>query len=275
MNFFTRSTTLFSFALTLSLAATSTFAVTVKYELKNLQSNNGWIHYPDLDFSNATSAILTVEKRDPYSEPQIKSLDITFPNAAKLSAKDFKQVNVDGSGHRAVVDDAWIYRQVIVDIHGINFYDPQSHLTIDVAVSEKQGFINPENQERGEHILLAHGQLKDITTSKIVDTGSAVVNGKRANLSLKNRLAISPSGAGSFAIDVLWMGKGENTIYVDSGFTPNYFDFVTPIALILEDLTSPEGPMIKVTAKDYNGNQIEGQPLRLKALLEQAYGPQP
>jgi hypothetical protein len=275
MNFFTRSTALFSCALAFSLTAASSFAVTVKYEVENLQSNNGWISYPGLDFSNATSATLSVEKDSPGVEPRLKSLDITFPNAAKLSAKDFKKV--DGFIYRAVVDDAWIYRQVIVDLHGADFNNPNGYLTIDVAVSERQGFINPENEERGEHILLAHGQLKDVTTSKVVDTGSAVVNGKRANLSLKSRLGVpapeAGSGEGGFAIDVLWLGRGEKTIYLPSGFPQQHFDFITPIRLVLEDLTSPDGPMIRVVAKDDHGYEISNPPFRLKQLLDQAYGP--
>lgn len=274
MNFFTRSATLLS----LLLATASSFAVTVKYELRDIQSNNGWISYPGLDFSNATSAVLTVEKTTPESEPQLKSLDITFPNAAKLAARDFKKV--DGFMYRAAVNDAWIYRQVLVDIHGFDFnYPGNAHITIDVAVSERVGFINPENEERGEHLLLAHGSLKDITATKVIDTGSAIINGKRANLSLKNRLAIpSPEaggGEGGFAIDVLWMGRGEKTIYINSGFPPNYYDFITPTGLVLEELTSPEGPMIGVIARDHNGHVMPSPMFRLKELLEQAYGPQP
>lgn len=271
MNLFSRGITLFS----LLLATASSFAVTVKYELRDLQSNNGWIHYPGLDFSNATSAVLVVEKTDAYTEPKIKSLDITFPNAAKLSARDFKMVN---GMYRAVVDDAWIYRQVIVDLHNPNFHDPyHSNVAIDVAVSERIGLLNPENEERGEHILLAHGQLKDITSSKVVDTASVIVNGKKANLSLKSRLGFpSPEaggGPGGFVIDVLWMGKGEKTIYIDAGFSPNQYDFITPIGLVLEDINSSQGPMIGVIAKDEHGNQIPSPLLRLKDLLEQAYGP--
>lgn len=273
MNLFTRSAALLS----LLLVTASSFAVTVKYEVRNLQSNNGWIHYPDLDFSNATSAILTLEKTDPHTDAQLKSVDITFPNAAKLSAKDFKKVN---GIYRAIVNDAWIYRQIVVDVHSWDFnHANNSYVTIDVAVSEKIGLINPENEERGENLLIAHGQLSDITTSKVVDTASAIINGKRANLSLKSRMgAPSPEaggGEGGFAIDVLWMGRGEKTIYINSGFPQNHYDFVTPVGLVLEELTSSAGPTIRVTAKDYQGNTLSTPPVRLRELLDQAYGPQP
>lgn len=274
MNLFTRSFTLLS----LLLATASSVAVTVKYELRDLQSNNGWIQYPGLDFSNATSAVLVVEKTDPYTTPQIKSLDITFPNASKLSARDFK--SVDGYIYRAIVDNAWIYRQVVVDLHNPNFNDLQNaSVIIDVAISERIGLLNQENEERGEHILLAHGQLKDITSSKVVDTASVIVNGKKANLSLKSRLGFpSPEaggGPGGFVLDVLWMGRGEKTIYIDAGFSPNQYDFITPIGLVLEGVNSSEGPMIGVIAKDEHGNQIPSPLYRLRDLLEQAYGPLP
>jgi hypothetical protein len=274
MNFFNRTAILLS----LLLVTPSSFAVTVKYELRDIQSNNGWIHYPGLDFSNATSALLTIEKTSPETEPQLKSLDITFPNAAKLSVKDFKKV--DGFTYRAFVNNAWIYRQVSVDVSIFdlnNFHNPS--ISIDVAISEGAGFINPEGEEQGEQIFQVYGFLRDITSTKVIDNGSVIINGKRANLLLKNRLGVpSPEaggGAGGYTSDVLWMGKGEKTIYIPSDFPPNYYDFITPTGLVLEELTSPEGPMIGVIARDHNGNVIPSPMFRLKELLEQAYGPQP
>lgn len=272
MTLFIRTATLVS----LLLATTSSFAITTKYELRDLHSHNGWINYPGLDFSNATSAVLTIEKTTPEMEPQLKSLDVTFPNAAKLSAKDFKRVN---GVYRAIVSDAWIYRQIVVDVLIPDFNNINNNfINIDVAISEKVGFINPQNEERGEHLLMIDGLTHDITSSKIVDTASAIINGKRANLSLKSRLSAplpeAGGGEGGYAIDVLWMGRGEKTIYIHSGFPQNYYEFITPVGLILEELTAPEGPMISVTAKDPQGNLIPSPPFRLKELLDQAYGPQ-
>ena len=269
-------TTLLASAL---LAATVAQAKTFKYELTDLHSNNGFINYPGLDFNNATSAILTVTQDSPEAQAKISSLEIKFPQASKLVARDFQ--NVDGNMYRALVNDAWIYRQVVVNLNSPDL-NPYNHapVNIEVNVSEKAGFINPEGEAQGQPVLMSFGMLNDITPAKTVDTASVIMNGKRLNLALSSNLsgpsANSMGGPGGFVIDATWMGKGQQKLYINSGFPQEFFGFVTPIALILDELDGPEGKeyMLSVQAKDHNGVEIPSPMMPLKDLLEQAYGPQ-
>lgn len=87
MNIFARSLGI----TVMALASVTTYAKTFKYDLLNVHSFNGVVHYPTLDFGQAKSAVLTVNK-DPLSpDVQISSLEVTFPNAAKLLATGFKK----------------------------------------------------------------------------------------------------------------------------------------------------------------------------------------
>jgi hypothetical protein len=55
-----------------------------------------------------------------------------------------------------------------------SFYDAlhsqNNPIFIEVSVSEKNAFINPENDIKGEPLFLANGTIRDITPSTIADT---------------------------------------------------------------------------------------------------------
>lgn len=139
-----------------ALASTSSVAKTYKYDFVGIHSNSGFIQYPGLDFNQPKTVALTVNK-DPLSpEVTINSLEITFPNAAKLLATGFKKLeNTDI--YRAVVNDVWVYRQIIVDVRGADFNLTQiTHPLIEVSVSEKSVFIRPETDIKG-HPLFSIG----------------------------------------------------------------------------------------------------------------------
>lgn len=259
------------------VASASSYAKTFTYEVKDLMSHNGTISYPGLDFNAASSAVLTVYQASAETEPQIETLKLSFPNATTLVVRDFKKV--DGMIHRAVVDDAWIYRQLIVNVHGsdLNPYN-NNQFHIEVKVSEKAGFINTAGEERGETVLMAFGMLQDITPAKVADVASAIVDGKRVNLSLSSKLGVPVTGGeGGFIIDANWFGKGQKKLYVNSGFPQQHFGFIEPIRLVIEEVDLPDGKdqLITLFAKDPMGGEIAAPSVRLRELLDQAYGPQP
>ena len=276
MNFIARSLgiTLMAFA------STTTYAKTFKYDLLNVHSANGFVHYPELDFNAVKSAVLTVNK-DPHSpEVQISSVEVTFPNAAKLLATGFKQTEL--GTWRAVVNDVWIYRQVIVDIRDIDFNHAMPNpVSIEVSVSEKSDFIRPE-ADSGRHPLFhVDGILRDITASKVVDTASAIVEGKRVNLSLKENLSFASPDAQvngpreGFVVDALWMGKGQKTLYIPAPVPNSEFDRYSAIALVLEELNGPEGKEYAFSIKfvDASGGETQTPFQPLKPLLDAAFNP--
>jgi hypothetical protein len=261
-----------------ALASTTTYAKTFKYDLLGVHSFNGVIHYPELDFDQVKSAVLTINK-DPLSpDVQISSVEITFPNAAKLLATGFKKTEF--GTWRAAVNDAWIYRQVIVEVRETDFNNAgPMPVSISVSVSEKSVFIQPEEDPKGHPLFNVEGVLRDITTNKIVDTESVIIDGKRLNLSLKENLTFAAPDVQingtreGFVIDTLWMGKGQKTLYVPAPVPQSEFDRYTAIGLVMEEVNGPVGKeyFFSVKFTDSIGGEQLTPNLPLKYLLDTAY----
>lgn len=267
-----------------SLISATTYAKTFKYDLTGLHSQQGYIHYPDLNFSQAKSAIFTINKDPLTPELQISSLEVTFPNAAKLTATGFKKV--ENNLYRAVVNDVWIYRQVIVDVRDLDFNHQPSAPFIEVYVSEKSAFIQPEiiTDSRGENIFSANGVLRDITAAKIADTAVTTIEGKKLTLSLKDLLTYAPYDSQingtreGFVIDALWQGKGQKTIYVRAPAPLEEFDRYTAIGLTITEHDLPSGKeysfSIKYKEEGFNG-ELSTPEQPLKPLLDSAFNSNP
>lgn len=280
MNKFTRSLGVVLFG----LLSTSTYAKTFKYDLTALNAYQGPASYPKLNFNQVKSAVFTINKDPLTPELQISSLEVTFPNATKLLATGFKKI--EPNLYRAVVDGAWIYRQVIVDVRELDFTRPAAHPLIEVYVSEKSAFIQPEiiTDSRGENLFHVNGILRDITTAKIADTAIATVDNKKLTLSLKDLLSYAPLESQvngpreGFVIDALWQGKGQKTIYIPAPASLEEFDRYTAIGLTLteRDLISGKEYFFSIRYKDegFNGElNTPEQPLR--PLLNSAFNSNP
>ncbi|PUA30310.1 MAG: hypothetical protein B0W54_07330 [Cellvibrio sp. 79] len=273
-----------------SLISATTYAKTFKYDLNALSSFQGPIHYPNLNFNQAKSAIFTVNK-DPLSpEFQISSLEVSFPEAAKLVATGFKKI--EPNLYRAVVNDIWVYRQVIVDVKDVDFNRPQFNSPqIAVYISEKSAFIQPETNTdfRGEPLFNVHGMIRDVTPAKIADTAVTTVSGKKLTLSLKDLLTYIapgpynggdfPQGPGEgFVIDALWQGKGQKTIFIPAPVPVEEFDRYTAVALTLTERPSPFGTeyFFSIKYKEEGSTSEFNTPEQpLKPLLDNLYGVTP
>lgn len=278
MNRFSRS-----MAVTLlSVISVSSYAKTFKYELTNIHSGNGEVTYPNLEFSQAQSAVFTINKDPLNTDLQISSVEIAFPNAAKLLATGFKKVNHDT--YRAVVNNAWIYRQVFVDIRGVDFNSPQEGAPIiEAFISEKFAFNQPEIDPTGAHLFHLHGEgLRDITLSKVADMASVTLDGKRLTLSLKSNLSFAPSGEPmsghnkGFVVEALWMGKGQKTMYIPAPFPAEDYDGIEAIGININEHAAPNGSEYTVVIKfrDQNGHEIFTPEFPLPHLIGEVYGQQ-
>ena len=278
MNKFARTLAVTAF----SIISASSYAKTFKYELIDVHSNNGEIIYPGLDFGQAQRAVLTVDKDPLTPEVQVTSVEINFPATTRLLATGFKKINYDT--YRAVVNDAWIYRQLYVDIRGVDFNRPQSNSPmIETFISEKSMFIQPDADPAGRHLFVAHGiSLRDITPARVVDTASVVLAGKHLTLSLKNNLSFAAMDAPingpreGFVIDALWMGKGQKTLYVPAPVPFEEFDALEAIGININERPAPEGSeyTVVIKFKDQQGYEVLTPEIPLMHILEGAYGPQ-
>ncbi len=265
-----------------SILSASTYAKTFEYDFTAINSFPGPIQYPNLNFNQPKSAVFKVNK-DPLSpDVQINSLEVSFPNAAKLVATGFKKIEPDL--YRAIVDDAWIYRQVFVDVRGADFNRPlQSNPRIEVSVSEQSAFIQPEVVPKGQPLFTVNGILRDITVAKIADVATTTIDTKLLTLSLKDTLSYASAESPvngpreGFVIEALWQGKGQKTIYVPAPIPQEDFDRLTAIAITIREITIPGGKdyFFSIKYKEENGSERITNEQLLRPLLNNAFGTTP
>lgn len=263
---------------TLSLAVfvVSAEAKNIKYEFTDMNSNSGYVYYPRLDLNSAKSVIVNVVKNPPLFETQLSSVEITFPNAAKMTATNFKLVG--GNTFRAVVNGAWIFKEVIVELDAFSL-EPRRNSAVNVYVSERTAFINPQAEAVSPDTLLfsVRGMVRDITPIRIVDNASLLIAGKKVTLSLRDRPQVNPapwngsSRPDGFVVDVLWYGRGTKSVYLEAPIPYPEFDSVEVIALVINGTTDIDRT-ISVKFKDRHGFEMTSQPVQLQPLLDQTYG---
>lgn len=276
MNMFIRLFYLASLMLLANLVNAKTF----KYELINVYANEGYeLRYPGLELNSVKSAAFAVSKDPLLPDWQLNSLEINFNKAAKLTATGFKKVS--HNTYRAVINDVWIYRQLIVDVKETDlnaFRSPLVH--IEVYVSEKNVFNQPEVNQQGQLLLTVAGSLQDVSPNKIIDTGFITLDGKRVNFSLRERPGILLNNGNSqegFLIDVLWMGKGQKTIALPL-YPKEDFDQFDAIALIIEEIDGDFGAkeqVLSVKYKDLHNSELMTWRQPIRPLLNAAYGVMP
>ena len=265
-----------------SMLSASSYAKTFEYDFTAINSLPGPIQYPNLNFNQPKAVVFKVNK-DPLSpDVQINSLEVSFPNAAKLVATGFRKIEPDL--YRAIVDDAWIYRQVFVDVRGVDFNRPlQSNPRIEVSISEQAGFIQPEVAPKGQPLFSVNGILRDITVAKIADVATTTIDSKPLTLSLKDTLTYAPvenqinGPREGFAIEALWQGKGQKTIYVPVPVPQEDWDRLTAIAITIKEMTIPGGKdyFFSIKYKEENGIERTTNEQLLRPLLNTVFGTTP
>jgi hypothetical protein len=280
MNFVARTTCMIILAITANVG----YAKTFKYELTNIHSSEGYeVKYPGLELNNIKSATLTVNKDPLLPDWQLNSLEITFNTAAKLTATGFKKVS--HNTYRAVVNDVWVFRQLIVDVKetDLNIYQ-NPFVNIQVSVSDKYAFNVPELDSQGHELFHVAGAIRDISPIKIIDTASIILDNKRVNFSLRERPGILIVGSDGpeqsrkegFLVDVLWMGKGQKTVSLYISSSLEYYPQLDAIALVIEERDGYFGTkeqVMYVKYKDVNGAEMFTSPTPIRPLLESVYGP--
>jgi hypothetical protein len=270
MNILARFLTFFFAVLALSAEAKTT-----KYDLEEMHSNPGHVHYPKLDLANAQSVVLTVNRNAPLYEPQLVSLEITFPTATKLTVTNFKLVD---NKYRAVVNGAWIYKEIIIEVEAPPRFT-QGISMISAYVSERTAFIDPQTENQNQEGLLFTilGNLRDITAVRYVDTVAVALSGKKVTFSLRDRPQVNANpGPGNlmdgFVVDVLWYGRGTKTLHVQAPIAPWDFDSIEVIAIVINGVSDFDRTL-SIKFKDRNGTEMISGPTLIKNWLEQAYGP--
>ncbi|HWV15591.1 MAG TPA: hypothetical protein VN030_09160 [Cellvibrio sp.] len=262
------------FPLMVVLSTISVKAVASVYDLQGLLIDRGEVEYRNISFdqhSNSNSAVLTVTKKErAYGESNdvdsLDSLVITFPELEKLVVKNFRKL--DDRRFRAVVANFWIYKEVIVEVRVSEWYT-DANVDIEVYVSEKGVFVNPENGSKGLRILNAHGSLRDVTPTRVADIEKTILEGKSISLSLRDRVSVFDRYNAGFVVNTSWLGHGNKDIIVGKNDFPlSEADFIAPIAIVIEN-AGQDGPLVKVKYRRENDAPFEyTYPQRLLDLLK-------
>ncbi len=213
--------------------------------------------YPNLDLNSISKVKLTSNGEFSPLSTQLLRAEFDFPNANKIIATNFKKI---GDTYRSIVKNAWIYKEIIVDITPRENLRPQGEFSANIYVREESSNLNDMKNAPGVLIYEYNGLMIDKTYNPTADSTSVIIDGKRAYIKLHQRFAINERGSRQgFFVTVNWLGHGESDIIIQGG---SYGD--TAIAFLTETLAGggTERVVYSIRYKDSLGNIHEtGQDL--------------
>ncbi|MBL4799323.1 MAG: hypothetical protein JKY50_18115 [Oleispira sp.] len=218
--------------------------------------------YPNLDLNSISKVKLTSNGESSPLETQLLRVEFDFPNANKIIATNFKKI---GDTYRSVVKNAWIYKEIIVDITPRSVFRSHGEFTANIYVREQSSNLNDMNNAPGIQIYEYNGLMMDKTYNKTADSTSVIIDGKRAYIKLHQRWAINERGSRQgFLISVNWLGHGEFDRIIPGGTHSD-----TAIAFLTETITGggEERVVYSIRYKDSLGNIHETGPDLLDSLF--------
>lgn len=272
---------LFRTVLFLSLLITTQFtqAQTSTYQV-NFPAWNYQPLYQNLDLNGPTQITITTTLNsnpytNPYPFPTISSVEMKFPYAKTFTATNF---SFDGFVSRAVVEGAWVFNKVLVEIEGSPEIQPGNSIQVRLYVMEGESFTNPMF---GQNIFMyeANGPVEDITKNKLADTETVTFDGKALTLDLQQSPRASCCMGEGFVVNALWLGHGEGTFYMPTPFPATEYARAKAVALNLQPEPMPDGNTEYSISINYQMDEyapIETTPFEpLRMYLDQAIPPLP
>lgn len=256
--------------LTTVLSAGFIQAATMQYTVQPDQANYTG-SYPNLDlFSlNQIKVTATTNDNDPFEPAAVTRVELVFDNATNLVATNFKQDQFDMT-QRSIVNNAWIYRSLLVEVSA----DPEmlegSPFQVNLAVVESNNYLNNLTTMTPPWFIFdAQGLLTDVSTVKIADVARTNLDGKAVTLKLEQKPS-SLGGQPVFNIQSSWLGHGDKDLELFSG-AGGPVSGLTAIALIISEVSGPMGVEVEVAVEyeDAFGMRSISMPENLRYLLEQ------
>ncbi|WP_341501872.1 hypothetical protein [Gallaecimonas sp. GXIMD4217] len=262
-----------------TLFSTSALADGRHYELA-YPSGSAYPLFPGLDLQQLSSGQLESRQLDTNPQGQPTRLTLGFGKAGQLVATGFQRINdgydpYDPYGgeptYRALVEDAWVFREVVVELRYPALHD-EAQVNIRVFVPEMSSRTAPLAEIHGPDLYQGQAMLDDVTPSYDVDVATAIAqDGKAVTLRLQNQVNVGTPGTDGFMVKTLWMGQGESAFYVQ----PYYGDplRISPMGLELTSIPGPQGEQfeLRIKYRDESGQVQFTDPQPLDALLSQAY----
>jgi len=264
-----------------TLITNNTFAETfiskIDYSSDNYNYNDSYNYnllYQNLDLHQLDSIEVTAVNSEDNLELELSSLKLVFPNATDLVVSSFSRVD---STYTAIVQNAWVIRQLMVEVVTDKGLFEGNKLTARVYVVELSNNLNNTDLSSyidiGPKMLDISGTLVDLTANTVADEVNINVDGKNLNLRLYQRPASKVNGQG-FVIDANWFGHGEAGWVVSTPFSPvEYLNFKA-VSITVDSLDGGMSLPYNITYKDQDGktSSVKGD-LRLD--FDQAFPPMP
>lgn len=190
--------------------------------------------YPNLNLNELNKISVQAVKKDFYPEVELEQMTLDFQYATDLVVKNFSR---EGNVYRAIVDDAWVYKQILVEVLAMEPISNHSNLEIRLFVVEQSSNLDQPAQSFGMETFNAFGNLVDITPNPLADETSLTVDGKNLQLKLYRNPTdvITPIyGNYGFKIEADWMGHGNQAFAIPAPFGPMDADQFDAVSLQVE-----------------------------------------
>ncbi len=226
--------------------------------------------YPNLDLRGIKNIKLIASQENSPDKQKIIRAEIDFANAERLVATNFIR---DGIYHKATVNGAWVYKQVIVEIEAHDALTTNEFISIRLYIAESKSNLNPANNGVGMMLTHGFGQLKEITPKKVADVTSLKIDGKRVTLKLYQKPTITNQEEG-FEVLINWLGHGEKLIRSHTPFPADRYYHHKAVAIKTTPLLNgPTGDEVdyQIMYEDGAGVIHAADPVLLNYILDKEF----
>lgn len=206
---------------------------TYQYEI-NMPGHYYQPLYPNLNLNELNKISVQAIKKDFNPDVELDQLTLDFQFATDLVATNFSR---DGNVYRAIVEGAWVYNQILVEVLAMDPISNHSNIEIRLFVVEQASNLDQSTMSFGMETFQAFGNLVDITPNPLADESNLTVDGKNLKLSLHRNPTdtITPIyGNYGFKIEADWMGHGVQAFAIPAPFGPMDADQFDAVALQIE-----------------------------------------
>lgn len=206
---------------------------TFQYEI-NMPAHYYSPLYPNLNLNELNKISVQASKKDFNPDAVLDQVTLDFQFATDLVASNFSR---NGNVYRAIVDDAWVYKQILVEVVAMEPISNYSNLEIRLFVVEQSSNLDQPGNSFGMETLQAFGNLVDITPNPLADEVSLTLDGKNLQLKLyRNATDVMTPIYGNygFKIEADWMGHGNQAFSIPAPFGPMDADQFDAVALQIE-----------------------------------------
>ncbi|AOE49135.1 hypothetical protein [Kangiella sediminilitoris] len=205
------------------------------------------VPYPNLDLNGIEKIKVKTSSSIHQPDQELEEIELVFPNATNLVAKNFQKVDgsysYNGSDvFKTIVNDAWVYSKVLVKVttNGKKIAGG-TDLSVELEVVEMTFELNDPNNSMGLNIFNANGILRDVTPVTIADVESLNYQDDDMTLSLYQRATFDEFNGDGFKIKTNWMGHGERIINVPAPIPSEDYSIFKAAGLEIQTETFPDG----------------------------------